>query len=322
MSEAKVADLQPVWDGYCADPFVLRTADGYVMYGTTPRAFADGRVFQTLTSTDRVNWVDAGGALEPRAGAAVGTEYWAPEVVAAQGLYWMYYSAGVGDLGHHLRVARASDPAGPFWEVGLVLTPDLPFAIDPSPYLDEKGQWWLFFATDQLDSERPGTVLAVAKLTDMTSLSGTRIILTASADWQRYEADRQIYRKVRDWHTLEGPYAIRRENRLWLFYSGGNWQRSGYGVALATAAGPDGPWQPVGEGASFLSSGPWGLSGPGHNSVLTDDGADYAVFHAWDARFLRRRPYIVPIVWSDSKPSLAPNSSPPDGGSGPIRSII
>ena len=304
MTETEAAVLQPVWDGYCADPFVLHTADGYVMYGTTPRAFTDGRVFQTLTSTDRVTWIDAGGALEPPAGAPVGTEYWAPEVVAAQGLYWMYYSAGIGDVGHQLRVAKASDAAGPFWDVGLVLTPDLPFAIDPSPYLDDDGQWWLFFATDHVDSERPGTVVAVARLTDMSSLSDLHVIVTASADWQRYEADRQIYRKVMDWHTLEGPHCVRREGRLWLFYSGGNWQQSGYGVGLAVADAPLGPWEPVGQGATFLSSGQRGLRGPGHNSVLTDGGVDYAVFHAWDAGFTRRRPYIVPIAWGADGPSL------------------
>ena len=148
-------------------------------------------------------------------------------------------------------------------------------------------------------------MLAVAKMKDMSTLSDVRIILTASADWQRYEANRQMYRENRDWHTLEGPYVIRRGGQLWLFYSGGNWQRTGYGVGLASAVEPGGPWQPMGEGASFLSSGLCGLRGPGHNSVLTDDGVDYAVFHAWDAGFVTRRPYLVRIDWSTDGPSLS-----------------
>ena len=54
----------------------------------------------------------------------------------ADGRYWMYYSRGVGDTGHQLRVASSASPTGPFEDVGDVLTPDLPFAIDPSPYRD------------------------------------------------------------------------------------------------------------------------------------------------------------------------------------------
>ncbi|BEP12150.1 glycoside hydrolase family 43 protein [Acidothermaceae bacterium B102] len=298
--------LQPVWDGYCADPFVLRTADGYVMYGSAPALFAEGRAFQTLFSPDRKTWTDVGGALEPAADAPPGTEYWAPEVVAANGLYWMYYSSGVGDVGHQLRVAKATDPLGPFWDVGVVLTPDLPFAIDPSPFRDSNGSWWLFFATDFLDSERPGTVLAVAAMDDMTSLGEPQIVLTAFADWQRYEAGRQIYRQVRDWHTLEGPTVVCRDGRYWMTYSGGNWHNAGYGVGLATAEHPGGPWAPYGKGAAFLNSDDSGLTGPGHNSLFSVDGDDFAVFHAWDPTGARRRPYVEPVIWGVTGPALTP----------------
>ena len=296
--------LQPVWDGYCADPFVLRTAEGYVMYGSAPALLPDGRAFQTLFSADLETWTDAGGALEPAAGAPAGTEYWAPEVVAANGLYWMYYSSGVSDVGHQLRVAKATDPLGPFWDVGVILTPDLPFAIDPSPFRDADGSWWLFFATDFLDSARPGTVLAVSAMNDMTSLGETQIVLTAFADWQRYEACRQIYRQVRDWHTLEGPTVVRRGDRYWMTYSGGNWHNAGYGVGLATAERLGGPWTPYGEGAAFLNSADSGLTGPGHNSLFSADGGNFAVFHAWDPSGTRRRPYIERVTWGVTGPAL------------------
>ena len=76
---------------------------------------------------------------------------------------------GHGDTAHHLRVAVAESPYGPFDDCDVHLTADERFAIDPHPF------------RDVLDAERVG-----------------------SADWQIFARDREIY-GVRDWHTLEGP---------------------------------------------------------------------------------------------------------------------
>ncbi|MDX6228819.1 MAG: hypothetical protein QOI76_2209 [Frankiales bacterium] len=298
------AGRPPVWGGYCADPFVFRDGDRYLMYGTTPEPL-DGRAFQTLHSTDLVTWTPAGGALEPVPGAAPGTEYWAPEVVAADGTYWMYYSAGPGDAGHHLRVATATDPAGPFHDLGIDLTPELPFAIDPSPFRDDDGSWWLYFATDFLYGDRPGTVVAVAPLAAMTALGEHRIVLTATADWQRYQANRHMYGANYDWHTLEGPHVVRHDNRYWMFYSGGDWHSEGYGVAVAVAERPQGPWTPQWEGPTFLSTAASGLIGPGHNSAFVDhDGSCVVAFHSWNAERTIRRPHLAATCWTPDGPAL------------------
>ncbi|GMA85918.1 hypothetical protein GCM10025868_11680 [Angustibacter aerolatus] len=105
-------------DGYLADPFVLRTDDGYVAFGTGRTV--DGRAFEVLRSDDLVHWRSVGGALEQVPG--LGTDYWAPEVAHAEGRWWMYYSAGTGDVGHQVRVAVADDPVGPYRDTGHVLT--------------------------------------------------------------------------------------------------------------------------------------------------------------------------------------------------------
>ena len=281
------------------------------MYGTAPQALADGRFFQVLHSDNLRTWADQGGALVGFSDAPPGTEYWAPEVVAVAGTYWMYYSAGIGDKGHHLRVATASDPRGPFHDTGVDLTPDLPFAIDPSPFRDEDGAWWLYFATDQIDSDRPGTVLAVAPMTSMSSLGDHRVVLAATADWQRYEANRPMYGGIRDWHTLEGPQVVEHDGAYWMCYSAGNWHNAGYGVALATAAHPEGPWQQYGDGPTFLDSAATGVTGPGHNSMFTDrNGLGYAVFHAWNGDHTRRSPYLTPIRWTSEGPRITVGSAP------------
>jgi arabinan endo-1,5-alpha-L-arabinosidase len=291
----------PVHDGYFADPFVLRLEDRYVAYGTG--STVDGRVFEVLESPDLATWTRVGGGLEPL-DPGLGADYWAPEVAQADGRFWMYYSVGHGDAGHHLRVAVAEAAAGPFLDLGVNLTPDEPFAIDPHPFRDDDGIWYLFFARDVLDAERVGTQLAVADLTGMTSLGPTTTVLAPSADWQIYERDRPMYGARYDWHTLEGPTVRRHGDRCYCLYSGGSWRDESYGVSWASAPGPLGPWTGASTDDRLLRTVPGHVRGPGHNSVVTTfGGTDMLVYHAWDEAQNARQLCIDPLVWTDEGPS-------------------
>ena len=310
MSTLAAQPSPPLWDGYCADPFVLRAHDGqFVMYGTTPRELPGGRAFQVLVSADLDTWEDVGGALVRPQEESEGTEYWAPEVAYTDGRYWMYYSRGIGDAGHQIRVATSDAATGPFEDTGDVLTDDQPFAIDPSPFRDQAGDWWLFWATDLVEGDRPGTVLAVQRLRDMTRLEGPRTtVLRASADWQRYQRDREMYGGVHDWHTLEGPTAIADgKGGYLLLYSGGNWQTPGYGVAVATAVAPEGPWREDPAQGPVVTSASTGLVGPGHCSVLLGEGGRHHLFlHAWDPTGDRRRPHRLGLRLDDGQVRVGP----------------
>ena len=290
---------QPLYPGVFADPFVLRRGNQYFAYGTGYRG--DDGVFEVLRSPDLRHWIRAGAALVPL-DAGVGDEYWAPEVAFADGAYWMYYSVGHGIQGHHIRVARSDSATGPFEDLGRNLTPGETFAIDPHPFLDDDGRWYLFYARDVLTSDRVGTHLAVAPMVSMTELEPSSVVLEPNDDWQIYERDRAMYDSVYDWHTLEGPAVIRRLDRYWLTYSGGAWTGPGYGVAWAYAPSPLGPWE-HGEGARILSSTPEQL-GPGHSSLTMVDGGDAIVYHAWDPAMTGRRMFANRITFTDGGPQL------------------
>jgi arabinan endo-1,5-alpha-L-arabinosidase len=292
----------PVYDGYFADPFVLRWEDRYVAYGTGEQV--DGRAFRVLSSSDLVNWTSVGGALDLPP-AELGSDYWAPEVVHADGAWWLYYSVGHGDVGHHLRVARASGPLGPFTDTGVNLTPDETFAIDPHPFRDSDGAWYLYYARDVLDAERVGTQLAVAPLASMTTWAGpARTVLAPSADWQIFERQRSIYGRVVDWHTLEGPTVREHGGRYYCLYSGGSYLGEGYGVAWASAEHPLGPWTEPPAAPRLLATVPGKVRGPGHNSVVTTPGGtDMLVYHAWDEGMSRRWMCIDPLTWSKDGPT-------------------
>ena len=294
------------FSGYFADPFVISLADGtYVAFGGSGAPAVGERVFESLASDDLVSWRPHGPVLK-RLAPSFGDEYWAPEVVEEGGRFWLFYSVGHGIVGHHLRVAMADSALGPFEDQDVNLTPRERFAIDPHPFLDVTGQWYLFFARDVLEDERPGTHLAVMPLENMTSASaGPFAVLTPNADWQIYERGRQMYGGVFDWYTLEGPSVVRRHGKYWLTFSGGAWTGPGYAVSWASADAPTGPWTHAPAGTPPLLFTSKSLIGPGHNSfVVSPSGDDIIVFHAWDEELTVRRMHLHPVAFQPDGPRV------------------
>src|SRR5215212_9984114 len=296
---------KPVHDGYFADPFVMRHGRRFYAYGTNNVDDAP-IAFEVLCSDDLIHWTSLGRALEPVDGLSP-KDHWAPEVAECGGRFFMYFSAGVDDTEHRLRVALADRPEGPFNYDGAILTPDEQFAIDASPFRDDDGQWYLYYAHDVLDGDRPGTSIAVDRLVEMTRLERDPVdIVRATADWQLFKRQRAMYGSVYDWHTLEGPFTVKRRGRYWCLYSGGAWTGAGYGVTYAVADSPLGPFVEPGEGPLLLRSRPGELEGPGHCSVVAGpDGADRIVYHAWDPEHTARRMYVDRLEWTADGPRIA-----------------
>lgn len=312
----------PVWPEYFADPFVLSWQGEYFAYGTGESVLCpaerDASVFDVLRSNDLVHWKKIGRALipptqDPR------VVFWAPEVGARDGRFFLYYStapAGHDEL-HRLRVAIADHPGGPFSDAGAVLPETEGFCIDAHPFRDPRdGQWYLFFAKDYFEN-RAGTGLAVAPLRDdmLRASEKSRAILQANADWQIYERGRSLYgRTWAAWHTVEGPCVVMHDARYYCFYSGGNWQTHEYGISFAVADHPLGPWRhPPGEGPVVLRQHPPEVVGPGHNSyaIAPDGRTELLVYHAWDAQRTARRMYLDRLDWTEHGPRcIGPTTTP------------
>lgn len=296
----------PVHPSYFADPFVFQSGGLWHAFGTGPSDPDNSwGEFKTLTSPDFVNWTPGPPALK-RLPEHDGCTFWAPEVACHEGRHFMYYSVGRGDKGHHLRVAASSEPSGGYEDCGMLSPEECAFAIDASPYQHVDGTWWLFYATDLVEGERPGTVLVVDRLVTMTQLEGSpSLVARATSDWQRFEKDRAIYGGIHDWHTLEGPSVHFRNGKVWCLYSGGNWQNDTYGVDFVVADHPRGLWiNSTGERPRTLRTLPGKVLGPGHNSVTKgpDGGTDYIVYHAWNPERTARLMRIDPLEWRESGP--------------------
>jgi beta-xylosidase len=311
----------PVYAHYFADPFVWRDGECWYAIGTG-RGDAAGAVdeiaggpsvFEILSSANLVEWRAVGHALV-RPDAALGDTFWAPEIAHADDRWFLYYSVGHEDRDHQLRVAASAHAAGPYVDVaGLTDLASCRFAIDPHPFRDDDGRWYLFHARDFLDDRdesgspvRPGTALVVHALDGMTKLARQgRTVARARFDWQRFATDREMYGRVLDWHTLEGPFVVKHDGRYFCFYSGGCWRDASYGVDYVVADGVQGPYSDAGGGAAprVLATVTERVLGPGHCSIAaTPGGSHVIVYHAWDPNAVARRMCIDALEWSKKGP--------------------
>jgi beta-xylosidase len=305
---------KPVYPEYFADPFVWNWKGVYYAVGTgalEAEGKTAGKIFPLLQSTDLLHWESAGRAMLPPA-PGLGANFWAPEVACVGGRFYLYYSVGHGDKNHQLRVAIGEAPLGPYEDAGVTLLDPgaCAFAIDPHPFHDTDGKQYLFYARDFLDVSahaRAGTALMVARMKSPTELeSEGRMVLRARSDWQRFEANRSLYGRTWDWHTLEGPCVRKYRGRYYCFYSGGRWETENYGVDYGVADSVMGPYSDAGNesGPRVLRTIPDHLLGPGHNSIITgpDGATEFIVYHAWNPGLTARRMFVDRLDWNDGKP--------------------
>lgn len=299
----------PTYSKSFPDPFVLKYGGEYFAYCTGQ--WDDGRIFGVLRSKDLLDWTPLGGAMsEPEKPEPF---YWAPEVTYWNGTFYLYYSTGNEAL-MQLRVATSDRPDGGFTDAGVRLTKE-DFAIDAHVFVDDDGQRYLFYATDFLEHSHIGTGVVVDRLVDWFTLAGEpRPVVRAKYDWQVYDPARKEKGGVR-WHTVEGPFVIKRKGRYFMMFSGGNWQQPTYGVSFALSGdlSTSNEWLQFSDGQKVMpilrTDGDHQV-GPGHNSVIRGpNNRDlYCVYHYWHegSRVLavNRMDFAGPRIFVESKPYL------------------
>lgn len=316
--------INPVYPGSCPDPFILKYCGEYWCYSTGWAP--DGRVFNVLHSVDLVHWTSLGGAMDPLPGDA--PEYWAPEAIYSNGRFYLYYSVGDG-FDMKLRAAVAMSPEGPFHDSGRVLTREA-FAIDAHFFEDEDGSRYLFYATDFLDHTHIGTGTVVDRMIDELTLEGNpRPVTLPRFDWQVFDPHRIEKGGVR-WHTVEGPFVLKRKGRYYQMFSGGNWKNPSYGVsyALADSIHSREEWSQLEHSREVplvLSTIPGVVVGPGHNSVVRgpDNRQLYCVYHRWAPDGSARLLSLDRLEWVGDRLSvLGPSTTPQENPNAPLYPIF
>jgi len=249
-----------------ADPMVVEFEGDYYVYPT-----GNGFTYQVMYSQDLVHW--SGDAIAfgiPTNSPWKTWSLWAPEIERINGRFYLYYTAGLGDLpDQRIGVADADTPLGPFTDRSF----DRPLidepAIDAECFQDE-GTLYLYYVRH---TQNPFKLsIWVRKLLDPLALdpdSPPRLCIEPTLGWEAA--------------VTEGPTVIKRDGLYYMFYSAWGASSPNYAVAVATAPHPLGPWVRQAEPYNpvFKRNDAISLWGPGHGDhVIGPDGiSDWYVYH-------------------------------------------
>ena len=263
-----IASTEPATPEDMPDPFVLQVGGEYYAYATQAGLIS----VQLRRSTDLVTWSDASDALLQVPSWAAWGWTWAPSVLPRPDGYVLYYTVRHAASGRQcISVATATSPAGPFVDRSsgpLICQLDRGGSIDPQPFVDDDGQAYLLWKSDDNALRR------------RTQLWGQRLAPSGLALTGKPVA---LLKQDKAWEapTIEGPAMVKHDGRYHLFYGANWWESPTAGIGHAVCDSPLGgcrkkttkrPW--LGSSAARVGpAGPAVFTGP--------DGALRLAYHAW-----------------------------------------
>lgn len=257
-----------VYTKYTSDPAPMVSSDGklYVYTGhdedaSTWYTMNDWQVFST---EDLVNWTEYPSPLSYKTFTWSGGDAWAAQCCEKNGRYYWYVCAGnkSGQGGNMaLGVAYASSPTAKFRAYSKILSNRYWGEIDPTVFIDDDGQAYLYWGNPQLYS---------AKLTaNMLQLNGepTKMPMTKEAFGGYKENDNIVGGDCYE----EGPWLSKHGDTYYLLYAAGGVPEH---IAYSTSSSPLGPWTYKGtimptQGGSFTN----------HCGIIEYKGHWYFFYH-------------------------------------------
>ncbi|UYQ94428.1 glycoside hydrolase family 43 protein [Chitinophaga horti] len=300
------------------DPYVMHVkGDKYYMYGTGGGA-KNG--FSAYSSTDMINWKNEGQVFYAAnkngwsdSTAAWDGAYWAPEVYAYKGKFYMFYSAQwknnpTKELENfRVGVAVADKPTGPFIDLYTrpVFDPGYPI-IDANVFFDTNGKIYLYYSRccykHAVESEvatwakqkgwydkiEESWVYGVELKPDFSGVISEPVMLLRppvkmddkQAEWE----SRSVTSKEVNRRWTEGSVAFKKGNTYYMMYSANYFGGKNYAVGYATAKSPLGPFTKASNNPVLQKNVEQGgvVTGTGHNSITySPNGKEmFCVYHA------------------------------------------
>jgi arabinan endo-1,5-alpha-L-arabinosidase len=165
------------------------------------------------------------------------------------------------------------------------------FAAAIVPWANERRPMTRFFIMQPIIEAALANWLQVRRTLSEFGLAATTIVdaLTTPIRGQRIAEDGRslqgenslVLTNDQDWegHLIEGPFVTLQEGRYWLFYAGNDFSTPAYGIGVAVADHPLGPYRKQ-EEPLLRSTQEW--VAPGHASVAVGvDGKPQLFFHAF-----------------------------------------
>ena len=284
------------------NPFVLIEGDDHYLYSSKINVFSPNIA---LRRSDRLtHWREPPIDVLPDLPAWSEWGFtWAPDVRRFGATYVMYFTSRVKGSKPGIQcIGTATAP-----EPDVVFTPqpeplvcqlDHLGSIDPRSFVDDDGQPWLHWKSDD-NADVNGTT--------HTAVYAQRL----SADGLRLEGDPvAILGADQPWEgrIVEAPDMVRDEQgRHWLFYSGNWFNQPDYAIGVARCDGPGGPCRKPFD-RPWLASNEQG-AGPGEASLVTDGEGRTWILYAPRAQafetIVDRSVAMARVVFGPDGPYLA-----------------
>ncbi|MBR3071441.1 family 43 glycosylhydrolase [Fibrobacter sp.] len=177
-------------------------------------------------TTDMVNWTDMGELIlsnESFGGNAKKNGDWAAQVVRRNGKYYYYVTVESTRGGRAINVAVADKPEGPFKDArnGQHLAGPNWDYIDPTVWIDDDGQAWLYWGNPKLYycplKENMIECASEIKVTDMS---------------RGFGPSGSVY--------TEGPWIHKRDKKYYMIYASHGVPEK---ISYSTSDSPTGPWK-------------------------------------------------------------------------------
>lgn len=217
--------------------------------------------WRLYTTDDMVNWTDHGTVLSYKDFKWSNGDAWASQCIERNGKFYMYVPVTASKNGRSaIGVAVSDSPYGPFYDpLDKPLVQSDWGDIDPSVFIDDDGQAYLYWGNPQLNYIKLNE--------DMISYTGdiVRVPLTAESFGKR-EGDTQ-----RSTLYEEGPWLYKRDKKYYLFWPGGPLPEH---IGYSMSDSPTGPWK---HGGVVMPAG--GNAFTIHPGVIDFKGKTYFFYH-------------------------------------------
>ena len=253
-------NFNPILPGYFADPTIKKFGDIYYLYATTDGNNGGRGPATVWVSTNFVDWYCVPMNWPHTA------FYWAPDVIARDGKYYLYYNQPCQTFG-----GEGPSPIGPWKalkEGDNVLIPDRfikeAITLDFQSFEDKDGKTYGYFGTWGIFAN---SGCGVALLNpDMRTFTKLGLIPNTQAK-----------------AFFEAPFMLERDGIYYFMYSSDSCHTETYKVQYATSDKPFGSPFVFGKNNPILqSSADLTIDGPGHHAMLREGDDYYMIYHLHD----------------------------------------
>ena len=225
------------------DPFVVPAPreKRYYLFGTTGADCWEGHPagFDVYVGKDLQHWDGPSPAFRPAPDFWSDRNFWAPEVHAYCGRYYMFGSFKAEGVCRGTQILVSDALAGPFFpHTERPVTPSDWECLDGTLFIDPEGHPWIIFCHEWVQVH-DGAICAMRLADDLCQPAGKPVLLfhASEAPWLT------PYAGQRDFVT-DGPFMYRAQNGelllLWSSFTHGSYT---LGVARSLSGHITGPWQ-------------------------------------------------------------------------------